>query len=166
MEGDAREGTEGSTERQPAGGATARPTLLVRRAARESAAQVAALLRDIAMEPEEVADLIRHRDVLVLSDITLPPDEPPMAAAAFRVDGTARTADLIGVVVMEGCRRQGHGRRLLTSTLTMLRAQGVDRVLARARPGSPYGALLVRTGFIANNCVTDPQGRIRYLQLL
>jgi GNAT superfamily N-acetyltransferase len=160
------DGIEGGADRPPAGRGGTRPTLLVRRATPESAAAVAALLRGMAVEPPEVADLLRHRAVLVLSDITLPPDTPPVAAAAVRIDGPARAADLIGVVVLEGSRRLGYGRRLLTSTLTMLRAEGVDRVEAWARPASPYGSLLAGSGFIADNCATDWQGRVRFLQLL
>ena len=44
---------------------------------------VAALLRDVPVDPVEVADLIRRHWVLVLSDLTLPPTAPPVGVAAL-----------------------------------------------------------------------------------
>ena len=69
----------------------AAPLLLVRRAGLAGERDVAALLRDVPVGPVEVADLIRHHRVLVLSDLTLPPAAPPVAAAAFRLHWSNRT---------------------------------------------------------------------------
>ncbi len=123
------------------------------------------MLRDVPVDPGEVAELVRQRCVLVLSDVTLPPEAPPVAAAAFRID-RVKTADLLGVGVLESWRCQGLGRRLLTSVLTVLRAEGVDRVHARARPGSQGASLLVSAGFIGDDYTADSGGRIRFLLLL
>lgn len=144
----------------------AKPPLLVRRAATAAGQHVATLLRDVPVDPGEVAELVRQRCVLILSDVTLPPTAPPVAAAAFRIERQARTADLIGVGVLGPWRRRGLGRRLLTSALTVLRAEGVDRVHARAHPGSAGASLLVSAGFVADNYTADSGGRIRFLLLL
>jgi len=60
------------------------PPLLVRWADPAGQQDVVTLLRDVPLAPREVADLMRLRGVLVLSDVTLPPSAPPLAAAAFR----------------------------------------------------------------------------------
>lgn len=127
------------------------PPLLVRRAADLNEPHVAALLRDVPVDPAEVCELVRSRGVLVLSDVTLPPDAPPLAAAAFRVDPRARTADLIGIGVLELWRRQGMGRRLLTGVLTVLgttrRGNSHTRVRDRdQRDGDLAAAGPVRSG--------------------
>ena len=144
----------------------ARPPLLMRRADAAAEQHVAALLRDVPVNPARVADLVRQRGVLVLSDVTLPPTAPPVAAAAFLIDPPARSADLIGVGVAKPWRRKGVGRRLLTSALTVLRAAGADRVQAWALPASQGASLLVSAGFIADDYTADSGGRIRFLLLL
>jgi GNAT superfamily N-acetyltransferase len=144
----------------------AKPTLLVRRAAAAVEEHVAALLRDVPVDPAQVAEQVREREILVLSDVTLPPAAPPLAAAAFRIDRRAKVAHLTGIGVLEPWRRRGLGRRLLTSTLTVLRAQGTDRVQAWAQPGSPGASLLVSTGFVADNYTADSGGRVRFVLCL
>jgi GNAT superfamily N-acetyltransferase len=142
------------------------PPLLVRRADAAAEEQVATLLRDVPVDPGQVAELVRQRGVLVLSDVTLPATSPPVAAAAFLIDPPTRSADLIGIGVAKSWRRKGVGRRLLTSALTVLRAAGVDRVRAWAHPGSQGASLLVSAGFIADDYTGDSGGRIRFLLLL
>ena len=144
----------------------ARPPLLMRRADAAAEQHVATLLRDVPVNPAQVAELVRQRGVLVLSDVTLPPTAPPVAAAAFLIDPPARSADLSGVGVAKSWRRKGVGRRLLTSALTVLRAAGVDRVHAWALPTSQGASLLVSAGFIADDYTADSGGRIRFLLLL
>ena len=63
----------------------------MRRADAAAEQHVAALLRDVPVNPARVADLVRQRGVLVLSDVTLPPTAPPVAAAAFLIDPAARS---------------------------------------------------------------------------
>jgi GNAT superfamily N-acetyltransferase len=144
----------------------ARPPLLVRRADAAAEQHVATLLRDVPVDPGQVAELVRQRGVLVLSDVTLPQAAPPVAAAAFRIERRARTAELIGVGVLTAWRRRGLGRRLVTSALTVLRAEGVDRVQAWADPRSPGAALLASTGFVADNYTAGTRGGSRFLLLL
>jgi ribosomal protein S18 acetylase RimI-like enzyme len=108
------------------------PLLMVRRAVMTDEQDVAALLREVPLDFAEVAALMRHHRVLVLSDLTLPPGAPPAAAAAFRIHREARTAQLAGVGVAVHLRRKGLARRLLTSALTLLRAEGFE---PRAGPG-------------------------------
>ena len=55
------------------------PLLLVRRAAVAGERDVAALLRDVPVGTVEVADLMRHHRVYVLTDLTLPAAAPPAA---------------------------------------------------------------------------------------
>ena len=138
----------------------------MRRADAAAEQHVAALLRDVPVNPAQVAELVRQRGVLVLSDVTLPPTAPPVAAAAFLIDPPARSADLIGIGVATPWRRKGAGRRLLTSALTVLRAAGVDRVHAWAHPASGGASLLVSAGFLADDYTADSDGRIRFLLLL
>ena len=70
------------------------PLLLVRRAGVAGEHDVEALLREVPLDLVEVADLMRHHRVLVLCDLTLPPEAPPVAAAAFRLHRPAGTAQL------------------------------------------------------------------------
>lgn len=140
--------------------------LLVRRPPEAVQPLVTALLRDAGADPAEAADLLRQRSVLVLSDLTLPATAPPIAAAAFRIDRQAGTADLIAIAVQERWRRQGLGRRLLSATLTMLRAEGVDQVRALAHPGSPGASLLVNAGFAASNYTSSTGGWSQFQLLL
>jgi GNAT superfamily N-acetyltransferase len=80
---------------------------------------------------------MRHHGVLVLSDLSLPPGVPPLAAVAFRVDRAARTAQLAGIGVRAQLRGRGLGRGLLTGALTWLRADGLEQVHAvAARDGA------------------------------
>ena len=141
--------------------------LLVRRADPAGERHVAALLREAPVDPLEVADLIWHHRVLVLSDLTLPPTAPPLAAAAFRLHRRAGTAQLVGIGVRSDLRRQGLGRRLLTSALTWLRADGFEQVHAFAAPGEAGASLLASAGFTAVGQDTDrADGRSRLVLLL
>ncbi len=142
------------------------PPLLVRRATTAAAQHVAALLRDVPADSGEVAELLRRREVLILSDVTLPPTAPPVAAVAFRINRQCKSAQLIGIGVLEPWRRQGLGSRLLTCAMTVLRAVGVDRVQAWARPASQGASLLVNAGFVADDYTADSGGQIRFLLLL
>lgn len=141
------------------------PPLLVRRPPEAAQPLVTALLRDAGADSAETAGLLGQRSVLVLSDLTLPPSAPPMAAAAFRIDPESGVADLIAIAVQEPWRRRGLGRRLLSATLTLLRAEGVDRVRALARSGSPGALLLVSAGF-AVSTYTSATGGWSQFQLL
>jgi hypothetical protein len=140
--------------------------LLVRRAGPAAEQDVAALLREVPLGPREVAGLIRQRAVLVLSDVTLPPSAPPVAAAAFRFDRPAKTARLVGIGVAGPLRRRGRGRRLLTGALTVLRAEGFERVQAWAQPGGAAAALLASAGFTTGGDPAPTAGRSRFLLLL
>ncbi len=144
---------------------TAAP-LLVRWADPAAEQHVATLLRDTGADPGEVTGLLRHRCVLVLSDLTLPPSAPPLAAAAFRIDRQDRTARLIAIGVLAARHRTGLGRRLLTGALTLLRAEGVDRVHAWAQPGTAGSSLLVSAGFADCHYTAHAGGPRRFLLLL
>jgi GNAT superfamily N-acetyltransferase len=128
----------------------AAPPLLVRRADPAAERHVAALLREVPVDPAEVADLMRDHGVLVLSDLTLPPTAPPLAAAAFRLDRSAGTAQLAGIGVRAHLRERGLGRRLLTGALTWLRAEGFEQVHAFAAGGGAGASLLTSAGFTAS----------------
>jgi GNAT superfamily N-acetyltransferase len=132
-----------------AAGSPAASPLLVRRAGPAGERDVAALLREVPLDPEEVAHLMRHHDVLVLSDLSLPPGAPPLAAVAFRVDRAARTAYLAGLGVRAQLRGRGLGRRLLTGALTWLRADGLEQVHAVADRDGAAASLLASAGFTA-----------------
>jgi GNAT superfamily N-acetyltransferase len=140
--------------------------LLVRRADLAGERHVAALLREVPIDPLEVADLIRHHRVLVLSDLTLPAAAPPLAAAVFRLHRPARTAQLAGIGVRPHLRRRGLGRRLLTGALTWLRADGFEQVHAFAAPGGAGAALLASAGFTAEEDTDRADGRSRLVLLL
>jgi GNAT superfamily N-acetyltransferase len=142
------------------------PPLLVRRAAPACEQHVVALLREVPVGPQEVAGLVRQRAVLVLSDVTLPRSTPPVAAAAFRFDRPAKTAQLVGIGVAGPARGRGLGRRLLTSALMVLRAEGFERVLAWAEPSGGAAALLASAGFAADKNAAQADGRSRFLLLL
>jgi ribosomal protein S18 acetylase RimI-like enzyme len=147
----------------------AAPPLLVRRAALAAERDVAELLRDVPVDPVELADLMRRHWVLVLSDLTLPPTAPPIAVAAFRLDQPTATAQLAGIAVRSHLRRRGLGHRLLTGALTSLRAKGFERVRAFAPPDGVAASLLASAGFI-DDCAPDPTapaaGRGRLILLL
>lgn len=127
----------------------AEPPLLVRRAGPAAERHVAALLQDVPVDPAEVADLMRDHGVLVLSNLTLPPTAPPVAAAAFRLDWAAGTAQLVGIGVRMHLRGRGLGRRLLTGALTWLRADGFEQVNTFAAGGGAGASLLASAGFTA-----------------
>jgi ribosomal protein S18 acetylase RimI-like enzyme len=139
--------------------------LLVRRADPAAEQDVAALLREVPLGPREVAGLIRQRTVLVLTDVTLPPSAPPVAAAAFRFDRPTKTAHLVGIGVAGPLRGRGRGRRLLTGALMMLRAEGFERVQALAEPGGAVAALLASAGFTIDGDTARGAAR-RFLLLL
>ena len=124
------------------------PPLLVRRADPAGERDVVALLRDVPVDPEEVVDLMRHHGVLVLSDLSLPPTVPPLAAAAFRLDRAAGIAQLAGIGVRAQLRGQGLGRRLLIGALTWLRADGFEQVHVFAARGPAAPSLLASAGFV------------------
>ena len=146
----------------------AAPPLLVRRAVLVLAGErdVAALLRDVPVGPGEVADLIRHHRVLVLSDLRLPPTAPPVAAAAFRLHRPAGTVQLAGIGVRSDLRRRGLGHRLLTGALTWLRADGFERVQAYAARGGAGASLLASAGFTTDHEMVRAAGRSRFVLLL
>ena len=121
------------------------------------------LLREVPVDPQEVAALTRQRAVLVLSDVTLPPSAPPVAAAAFRFDRPAKTAQLVGIGVAAPLRRRGLGRRLLTGALMLLRAEGFERVHACAAPGGAMASLLASVGFAIDEDTAQAGGRGRFL---
>ena len=109
---------------------------------------VAALLKDVPVDPAELADLMRDHCVLVLSDLSLPSTAPPLAAVAFRLDRAAGIAQLAGIGVRMQLRRQGLGRRLLTGAAA---------------------SLLASAGFVAerDTAPTDPaNGRSRLVLVL
>jgi GNAT superfamily N-acetyltransferase len=142
------------------------PPLLVRRAVPACEQHVVALLREVPVDPQEVAGLVRQRAVLVLSDVTLPGSAPPVAAAAFRFDQATKTAHLVGIGVPAPVRRRGLGRRLLTGALMVLRAEGFERVQAWAEPGEAAAALLASAGFAADHNAAQADGRSHFLLLL
>jgi GNAT superfamily N-acetyltransferase len=147
----------------------AAPPLLVRRADPAGERDVAALLRDVPVDPLEVADLMRDHGVLVLSDLSLPQAAPPLAAAAFRLDRAAGIAQLAGIGVQLHLRGRGLGRRLLTGALTWLRADGFEQVHAFAAGGGAAASLLASAGFIAEGDaapVAPADGRSRLVLVL
>jgi hypothetical protein len=131
----------------------AAPTLLVRRAVPAGEQHVTLLLRDVPVDPPEVADLIRHHGVFVLADLTLPLSERPVAAAAFRYHRQTASAQLAGIGVPVTLRRRGLGGRLLTGALTLLRAEGFVLVHASAASGGAGASLLASAGFAGGNAV-------------
>jgi GNAT superfamily N-acetyltransferase len=146
----------------------AAPLLLVRRAGPAGERDVAALLQDVPVDLEEAADLIRHHGVLVLSDLTLPPTAPPLAAAAFRLDRSAGTAQLAGIGVRAPLRGRGLGGRLLTGALMWLRAEGFEQVHAFAAGDGAGASLLASAGFTAavGQDAGQAGGRSRLMLLL
>jgi ribosomal protein S18 acetylase RimI-like enzyme len=140
--------------------------LLVRRAVVAGERDVAALLREVPLDAVELADLMRHHRVLVLSDLTLPPTAPPVAAVAFRLHRPSGTAQLAGIGVDVSLRRRGLGRRLLTGALTLLRAEGFERVQACSARGGAAASLLASIGFTADHDAARAQGRSRLVLLL
>lgn len=127
---------------------------------------VAAVLRDTGADLAEVADLVQQRTVAVLSDLTLPPAAPPFAAAAFRIGHPPGTAQLIAIGVLEPRRRRGLGRRLLSGSMPLLRAEGVDRVHAWADARSAGASLLASAGFTAGHYTAHVSGSSRFWLLL
>jgi GNAT superfamily N-acetyltransferase len=145
-----------------AGPSPAAQTLLVRRAVPAGEQDVAALLRDVPIDPGEVPDLIRQRGVFVLADLTLPLSAPPVAVAAFRYDRAAGTAQLVGVGVLAPWRRRGLGRRLLAGTLTLLRVEGFEQVYACTGSMGAGGSLLASAGFAGDRGAAQAGGRSRF----
>lgn len=131
------------------GGAGAWPPLLVRRADAAGVQHVAALLRPAVADQAELAGLVCQRGVFVLSDLTRPLSAPPVAAAAFRLDPAAGTAQLTGIAVRRSLRRKGLGRRLLTGTLLLLQADGYQEVHVRYMLCGADMPLLRSLGFAA-----------------
>ena len=145
-----------------AGRSPAAQALLVRRAVLAGEQDVAALLRDVPLDPWEVADLIRQRGVFVLADLTLPLSAPPVAVAAFRYDRAAGTAQLVGVGVVAPWRRRGLGRRLLAGILTWLRVEGFKWVYACTESGGAGASLLASAGFASDSGAAQARGRSRF----
>jgi len=137
------------------------PLLLVRPAVVAGERDVAALLREVPLDAVEVVDLMRHHRVLVLSDLTLPSEAPPVAAAAFRLHRPAGTAQLAGIGVAVHLRRKGLARRLLAGAHMLLLAEGFERVRARATPGGAGASLLTSIGFTADDGAAGADGRAR-----
>ena len=135
------------------------PLLLARRAVAAAERDVVALLREVPLDAVEVADLMRHHRVFVLSDLTLPEAAAPIAAAAFRLHGAAGTVRLAGIAVDVRLRRRGLAGRLLTSSLTLLRAEGFERVQAHAAPGGAGTSLLASIGFTVDHGAARVDGR-------
>ena len=149
-----------------AGRSPAAQALLVRRAVLAGEQDVAALLRDVPLDPWEVADLIRQRGVFVLADLTLPLSAPPVAVAAFRYDRAAGTAQLVGVGVLAPWRRRGLGRRLLAGILTLLRAEGFERVYAYTGSVGAGASLLASAGFADDGGAAQAGARSRFSLML
>lgn len=145
-----------------AGRSPAAPALLVRRAVLAAEQDVTALLRDVPIDPRAVADLIRRRGVFVLADLTLPLSAPPVAVAAFRYDRAGRTAQLVGVGVLAPWRRRGLGRRLLAGILTLLRAEGFERVYACTGSAGAGASLLASAGFAGDSGTAQVRERSRF----
>jgi len=143
----------------------ASPPLLVRRAGPACEQQVVTLLPEVPFGPGEVAGLVQARGVFVLCDVTLSATAPPVAAAAFRFDRPAGTAELVGIGVQPRCG-PGLGRRLLTGALMVVRAEGFERVQAWAEPGGAAAALLTSAGFAASGDAALAGGRACFLLLL
>ena len=101
---------------------------------------------------------MRDHGVLVLSDLSLPPTAPPVAAAAFRLDRAAGTAQLAGIGVRVDLRGRGLSRLLLTGALTWLRADGFEQVHAFAAGGGAGASLLASAAFTTAAART-PAGR-------
>jgi GNAT superfamily N-acetyltransferase len=139
--------------------------MLVRQAVLAWEPDVDALLGDVPGAPLEVGQLIRDHRVLVLGDLTLPPTAPPVAAAAFRVCERASTAQLAGIGVPGHLRRRGFGRRLLTGSLTWLRADGFERVHAWVPEGGGGALLLASAGFVDEG-VARADGYRHFVSLL
>ena len=137
------------------------PLLLARRAVAAAERDVVALLREVPLDAVEVAELMRHHRVVVLSDLTLPSAAPPVAAAAFRLHRRAGTAQLAGIGVAVHLRGRGLARRLLTGALMLLRAEGVKRVQACAAPGGVGASLLTSIGFTADHGTARADSRAR-----
>jgi len=142
------------------------PLLLVRRAALAGESDVAALLREVPLDAVEVADLMRHHRVVVLSDLTLPSAAPPVAAAAFRLHRPAGAAQLAGIGVALHLRRTGLARRLLTGALMLLRAEGLERVQAYAVPGGAGASLLASIGFTTDHGTAGAADRTHLVLVL
>jgi N-acetylglutamate synthase-like GNAT family acetyltransferase len=145
-----------------AGRSPSAQALLVRRAVPAGEQDVAALLRDVPIDPRDVPDLIRQRGVFVLADLTRPLSAQPVAAAAFRYDRAAGTAQLIGVGVLTPWRRRGLGRRLLAGILTLLRAEGFERVYAYTGSVGAGASLLASAGFGSDSGAAQARGRSRF----
>ena len=137
------------------------PPLLVRRAAVAGEQDIAALLREVPLDSVAVAELMRHHRVLVLSDLTLPPTAPPVAAAAFHLHRPAGTARLVGIGVPVHLRRRGLARRLLTGAFMLLRSEGFERVQTYPAPGGAGALLLASIGFTAGHGTAPADGRTR-----
>jgi uncharacterized membrane-anchored protein len=63
-------------------------------------------------------------------------------------------------------RCRGRHRRLLTGALTVLRAEGYERVHARVEPDGARAALLAAAGFTADGDPARANDRARFLLLL
>ncbi len=124
------------------------------------------LLRPVLPDRTELAALVCQRGVFVLSDITLPLSVAPVAAAAFRLDPPASTARLMGIAVRRELRRKGLGRRLLASTVTLLRADGYLEVHARGWPCGEGASLLHSLGFTTDRGAAEEGGAGRLVLAL
>ena len=70
------------------------------------------------------------------------------------------------VLAVQGLRRRGLARRLLTGALTWLRADGLERVQACAAAGGAGALLLASAGFTVDQQRPRADGRTRLVLLL
>lgn len=103
-------------------------SLLVRRAGPEVVDWVAAVLGATDGRRAELADCAAAGGLFVLSDLAWEPPEPPVAAAALKVDRVGRRARFVGVARAKEARSEDLDRRLLEGVATLLRADGIETV--------------------------------------
>ena len=70
------------------------------------------------------------------------------------------------VLAVQGLRRRGLARRLLTGALTWLRGDGLERVRACAAAGGAGALLLASAGFTVDQQRPRADGRTRLVLLL
>jgi ribosomal protein S18 acetylase RimI-like enzyme len=94
---------------------------------------------------------IHGRHLLVLTD-----GDRVHGYAWLAADQTADFGWILGLGVDEFCRRQGHGRRLLTSSMSQAAAAGLREVRLTVEPeNDPAIRLYSSLGFMARGCRRD-----------
>ncbi len=121
-------------------------TLLVRRAEPATVADLAAAVHGFGIA--RLGWPVTRDGLFVLSDVTLPPATPPLAALALELDISCRTAQLVMIAVVSPVRRRGLGRRLFDGAAMLLRADGYERVNAAVPPDSETAMFLTAVGFV------------------